>query len=69
MAPSFSIPTDNIYKFFALFGFVLLVSSMLAFIYVHDFSHSNMIKWVDEIIALGLDGKRCIFLSWPAEMA
>lgn len=28
------LPTDNIYKFYALFGLVLLVSSMAAFLYV-----------------------------------
>ena len=29
------LPTDNIYKFYALFGFVLLISSMAAFLYLH----------------------------------
>lgn len=29
------LPTDNIYKFYALFGFVLLIASMAAFLYLH----------------------------------
>lgn len=29
------LPTDNIYKFYALFGLVLLIASMAAFLYVH----------------------------------
>lgn len=29
------IPTDNIFKFYALFGFVLFVSCIAAFLYLH----------------------------------
>lgn len=29
------LPTDNIYKFYALFGLVLLIASMSAFLYLH----------------------------------
>lgn len=29
------LPTDNIYKFYALFGLALLIASMAAFLYVH----------------------------------
>lgn len=33
------LPTDNIYKFYALFGLVLLVTSIAAFLYVHKTSN------------------------------
>lgn len=35
MESKISLPTDNIHKFYALFGFVLLISSMAAFLYLH----------------------------------
>lgn len=35
MESKIPLPTDNIYKFYALFGLVLLVTSIAAFVYVH----------------------------------
>lgn len=35
MESKIPLPTDNIYKFYALFGFVLMISSMAAFLYLH----------------------------------
>lgn len=29
------LPTDNIYKFYALFGFILLISALASFLYLH----------------------------------
>jgi hypothetical protein len=36
MIPNISGPTDNIYKFIALFGLALLISSILALVYTYD---------------------------------
>ena len=49
MTPGFSIPTDNIYKFYALLGLALVISSMLAFVYVYDSHRAQVIEWSEEI--------------------
>ena len=49
MTPGFSIPTDNIYKFYALLGLALIISSMLAFVYVYDSSRARTIEWSEEL--------------------
>jgi hypothetical protein len=36
MIPHMSGPTDNIYRFIALFGLAPLISSIIALVYTHD---------------------------------
>ncbi|HAT8530747.1 TPA: hypothetical protein I7204_22180, partial [Vibrio vulnificus] len=36
MQSRISIPTDNIYKFYATFGLVLLVATMVLFVFVYS---------------------------------
>ncbi|WP_415904574.1 hypothetical protein ACMXYW_14945 [Neptuniibacter sp. QD48_55] len=52
MTPGFSIPTDNIYKFYALLGLALVLSSMLSFVYVYDASRAKTLEWSEEIMIL-----------------
>ncbi|EAR62901.1 hypothetical protein [Neptuniibacter caesariensis] len=49
MTPGFSIPTDNIYKFYALLGLALILSSVLAFVYVYDTNRARTLGWSEEI--------------------
>ncbi|HHF0511871.1 TPA: hypothetical protein ACPHTW_004541 [Vibrio antiquarius] len=41
MQSRISIPTDNIYKFYATFGLVLLVSTMALFVFVYSTFQAN----------------------------
>ncbi|WP_415911643.1 hypothetical protein [Neptuniibacter sp. QD37_11] len=50
MSPGLSVPTDNIYKFYTLFGFTLLVSTLLGYVYVYDSSRTKMVQWTLEIL-------------------
>lgn len=52
MNSNIPLPTDNIYKFYALFGLLLVISSILATIYVSNqiFSSGlNLVKQYEEI--------------------
>ena len=49
MSPGLSVPTDNIYKFYALFGLALMISSILAFVYVYDSNRAQVIQWAEEV--------------------
>jgi TM2 domain-containing membrane protein YozV len=42
MEPSIPIPTDNVYKFHALFGLVFFISLMLASVYVHNYYNKRI---------------------------
>ncbi|WP_415886016.1 hypothetical protein ACMXYO_15430 [Neptuniibacter sp. QD37_6] len=52
MTPGFSIPTDNIYKFYALLGLALVLSSMLSFVYVYDTSRAKALERAEEMMIL-----------------
>ncbi|HCE4573022.1 hypothetical protein [Vibrio parahaemolyticus] len=41
MQSRISIPTDNIYKFYATFGLVLLISTMALFVFVYSTFQAN----------------------------
>lgn len=38
------LPTDNIYKFYALFGLLLLVTSIAAFVYLHQTTNALLFE-------------------------
>lgn len=52
MQDKISIPTDNIYKFYALFSLLLVVFSLSAVIYVNKFTNDIILKNVVEIETL-----------------
>ena len=52
MQDKISIPTDNIYKFYALFSLLLLVFSLSAVIYVNKSTNDIIIKNLVEIETL-----------------
>lgn len=52
MTPNIPIPTDNIYKFYASFGFVLLIAALVSFVYVHNSTNEKVIAWVTNISKL-----------------
>lgn len=52
MTPSLPVPTDNIYKFACLFGLVLIVSSLFAFVSMYTSSLDSKIKYVEATIPL-----------------
>ena len=47
-----TVPTDNIYKFYALFGLVLFVFSCTAVIHVNESTNELILKEAPEIVAL-----------------
>lgn len=49
MQDKISIPTDNIYKFYALFSLLLLIVTVSAAIYVMNFTNELIIKNLIEI--------------------
>jgi len=55
------LPTDNIYKFYALFGLLLLVTSIASFIYLHQ--TTNALLFETEIIVEELNDKKDISLN------
>ena len=52
MQPSLPIPTDNIYKFACLFGLVLIVSAIFAFVSSYSSSLDRKIKYSEVVIPL-----------------
>ncbi|MBB6558870.1 NAD(P)H-dependent flavin oxidoreductase YrpB (nitropropane dioxygenase family) [Acidovorax soli] len=52
MTPSLPVPTDNIYKFSALFGLALVVSGIFAFTTVYTSSLEKKIKYTEAMIGL-----------------
>ncbi len=44
MESKIPIPTDNIYKFYALFGLVILISCIAAFLYVYSSTNELIFK-------------------------
>jgi uncharacterized membrane protein YidH (DUF202 family) len=52
MQSNIPLPTDNIYKFYALFGLLLIISSILAFVYVNSQTFNSGFTLVKEYEAL-----------------
>lgn len=50
------IPTDNIYKFYAFFGLLVVISSMLAVVYVSSSTNKNVYELVKEYEKLNKSG-------------
>lgn len=52
MTPSIPVPTDNIYKFSALFGLAIIVSGIFSFAAMYSSSLSSKVKYAETVIAL-----------------
>jgi len=52
MQPSLPVPTDNIYKFSCLFGLVLIVSAIFAFVTSYSSSLDRKVKHLEVMIPL-----------------
>lgn len=48
MVPNIPVPTDNLWKFAALFGLVLIVTCIAGFIYVHQTTNALVFESVVE---------------------
>lgn len=58
MQPSLPIPTDNIYKFSCLFGLVLIVSAIFAFVTSYSSSLDRTVKYSEVVIPLEAKAER-----------
>jgi hypothetical protein len=58
MNPSLPIPTDNIYKFVCLFGLVLVISSIYAYVATYTTSLDRKIKYLEVVIPLEAKSQR-----------
>jgi hypothetical protein len=56
MTPNIPIPTDNIYKFYASCGLVLLIAALVAFVYVQDSTNEKILNWLTSISQFESDG-------------
>lgn len=52
MQPALPVPTDNIYKFACLFGLVLIVSGIFAFVASYSASLDRKVKYAEVVIPL-----------------
>lgn len=52
MTPSIPVPTDNIYKFSALFGLAIIVSGIFSFAAMYSFSLNTKVKYAEAVLAL-----------------
>jgi hypothetical protein len=52
MQPNIPLPTDNIYKFAALFGLVVFISTMLAMAYLTGKNNELVFKYFEESLSL-----------------
>ncbi|MBL1274531.1 MAG: hypothetical protein COB30_000425 [Ectothiorhodospiraceae bacterium] len=57
MNSSLSIPTDNIFKFYAIFGLALLISSIIGASIIITSSNERVISYYEKIHSLKKDGK------------
>ncbi|WP_133247304.1 hypothetical protein [Azospira sp. I13] len=52
MPPSFSIATDNIYKFTCLFGLALIISAIFSVVSMYSASLERKVKYMEALILL-----------------
>ncbi|MGE4259752.1 hypothetical protein [Shewanella sp.] len=48
MNPNIPIPTDNVHKFYAGFGLVVFIASLIATVYVQNSTNEKIMKWFEE---------------------
>lgn len=60
MQSGIPVATDNIYKFYALFGLLLLLSSMAAFFYVHKSTNEIAYKTYIDLESLKANKNRTV---------
>lgn len=52
MTPSLSAPTDNIYKFIAIFGLAIILASVLSYTAIYTSSLDRKVGYKEKIIAI-----------------
>lgn len=52
MQPSIPVPTDNLYKFAALFGLVLIVASIVSVVSTYNSAYDELVEIASSYIAL-----------------
>jgi uncharacterized Tic20 family protein len=57
MEPKIPLPTDNIYKFYALFGLMLLITSILGTILVNTSTNEKLYELIKEYEAIPKEQK------------
>ncbi len=68
MTPKLPLPTDNIYKFYALFGLVLLLSSAFGIIYTTDVTNQRVFEIFTQIGQYKEDGEISSFEEGQIQM-
>ncbi|MBU2986815.1 hypothetical protein KO528_15730 [Saccharophagus degradans] len=48
MNPNIPIPTDSVHKFYAGFGLVVFIASLIAAVYVQNSTNEKIMKWFDD---------------------
>lgn len=49
MNPNIPIPTDSVYKFYAGFGLVVFIASLIASVYVQNSTNERIIRWFEDL--------------------
>ena len=68
MTPKLPVPTDNVYKFYVLFGLVILISSAFGSIYVTDLTNNRIFEIYTQIGKYKEDGEISSFEEGQIQM-
>ena len=68
MTPKLPVPTDNVYKFYALFGLVILLSSAFGIIYATDLTNKRIFEIHTQIGQYKEDGEISSFEEGQIQM-
>lgn len=52
MNPNIPIPTDSVHKFYAGFGLVVFIASLIAAVYIHNSTNEKVINWFEVSVKL-----------------
>lgn len=52
MNPNIPIPTDSVHKFYAGFGLVVFIASLIAAVYIHNSTNEKVMNWFEESVKL-----------------
>jgi len=68
MTPKLPVPTDNVYKFYALFGLVILISSAFGTVYTTDVTNQRIFEIFTQIGEYKEDGEISSFEEGQIQM-
>lgn len=52
MSQNIPIPTDSVHKFYAGFGLVVFISSLIAAVYIHNSTNEKIMNWLEVSVKL-----------------